>query len=77
MKHVAILILLLVPPFSVNALTIHVPAEHATIQAALDFAQTGDTVLVAPGTYSGDGNWDLSFGGKELALLGSGGQVRI
>ncbi|HYC53722.1 MAG TPA: choice-of-anchor Q domain-containing protein [Candidatus Binatia bacterium] len=35
-----------------QAATIDVPADHATIQAALHAAGPGDTVLVAPGTYN-------------------------
>src|SRR4051794_5997617 len=33
------------------AKTIRVPADHATIQAAVDVAAEGDAVLIDPGTY--------------------------
>jgi pectin methylesterase-like acyl-CoA thioesterase len=33
------------------AATVRVPEDHKTIQAAIDAAQAGDTVTVAPGKY--------------------------
>lgn len=34
-----------------HASTLQVPEQHATVQAAIDAAQPGDTVLVSPGVY--------------------------
>jgi hypothetical protein len=50
-----------------------VPADQPTIQAALNVAGTGDVVLVAPGTYSGPGNHNLDFLGKDLTLRSEAG----
>jgi len=38
------------------------------IQEGIDVAVGGDTVLVADGTYMGEGNKDLDFGGKAITL---------
>jgi len=38
-------------PTASAAATIHVPADHPTIQAAIDAAQDGDVIEIAPGTY--------------------------
>lgn len=43
----------------------------ATIQAALDAAQAGDTIALAAGRYAGPGNVDLDFRGKAVVLLGN------
>lgn len=48
----ALLLLLATPMQPSGAATRHVPAQYPTIQAAVNAAQTGDTVLVSGGTYS-------------------------
>jgi len=45
-----------------------VPADFATIQAAIDGAADGDEVLVSDGVYTGPGNRDIDFHGKRLQL---------
>ncbi len=46
-----LLVILLLFTSSVIASTINVPADQATIQAAIDASANGDTILVSPGRY--------------------------
>ncbi|PIE75870.1 hypothetical protein CSA17_05225 [bacterium DOLJORAL78_65_58] len=48
-----------------------------TIQAALNMAATGDTIALADGTFTGDGNRDLDFLGKAVTLLGQSGDPEL
>jgi Kelch motif protein/HYDIN/CFA65/VesB family protein/centrosomal CEP192-like protein len=52
-----------------QATTINVPADQPTIQAAINAASNGDTVLVAPGTYKEN----INFLGKAITVTSSGG----
>lgn len=53
--------------------TMRVPADYPLIQQALDSAVEGDTVLVAPGTYTGRFDTNLGCFGRDLVICSEGG----
>jgi hypothetical protein len=61
-------VLLLAPGAAHAATTIHVPADYATIQLAVDAATDGDTVSVAAGTYTEQ----VQVSGKSITIDGTG-----
>lgn len=69
-QYAYVLILMSCP---VRSAVIHVPGSYPTIQAGIDAAVNGDTVLVADGTYSGDGNRNIELRGKILTVMSQNG----
>ena len=69
MTMIICMVLLWTLPAVLCAGTIHVPADQPTIQAGLDAASSGDTVLVASGTYTENITWPSVNG---IVLTSSG-----
>ena len=65
------LLLVVMPASLCMAATIQVPGDYATIQAAIDAAAEGDTVLVAPGEYVI--TEPITYRGKGITVRGEAG----
>jgi hypothetical protein len=52
---------------------LRVPSEYATVQLAIDASWHGDSILVAPGTYTGPGNRDIDLLGKRIIVTSHAG----
>ncbi|MCK5051354.1 MAG: carboxypeptidase regulatory-like domain-containing protein [Candidatus Cloacimonetes bacterium] len=64
MKNLFLLLIIVFCGVALSATIINVPADHATIQAAINSSSTSDTVLVQPGTYFED----ITFGGRAITV---------
>lgn len=64
---------LLLFPWIASAAVVHVPGDYPTIQAGIDAAVAGDTVLIADGIYTGAGNKDLVYAGKAITVTSENG----
>ncbi|UCG47658.1 MAG: right-handed parallel beta-helix repeat-containing protein [Phycisphaerales bacterium] len=72
-RRVLFTITLLFAPNFAPAATRLVPSQYPNIQAAIDACTDGETVIVAPGTYSGPGNRDIDFKGKAVTVRSENG----
>jgi len=74
-RYIILLVFTLVPVNAYPA-THHVPGDYPTIQAAVNAAGDGDTILIADGVYSGPGNieinWDATI--KHLVIMSENGR---
>ncbi|MCK4872286.1 MAG: right-handed parallel beta-helix repeat-containing protein [Phycisphaerales bacterium] len=57
--------------------TLHVPSEYPTIQAAIDASTAGDIIEIADGTYTGEGNRELDFGGRAVTVRSASGDPNL
>jgi len=63
-KAATVTVLLIFFPVSISATIIHVPADYPTIQQGINASVDGDTVLVQPGTYYEN----INFNGHNIVL---------
>lgn len=71
---IALLILTLLCQAEISkAVTRNVPFQYSNIQAAVNAAVNGDTVLVGTGTYIGSGNVNVDTLGKAITIKSYGG----
>jgi predicted outer membrane repeat protein len=78
MRHAATATILLLLAAPVSGTVIYIDwtggGDYTTIQEGIGAGGEGDTLLIAPGTYTGPQNRDIDFGGTNLVLRGTAGR---
>lgn len=72
-RRIALFVMAMLGATPAVAEVIQVPGDYAAIAPAVNAAASGDTVLVAPGIYTGNDNKNINFAGKSIALIAPGG----
>ncbi len=73
MKKTYAFLLITILAGTAAAATLNVPAQYPAIMDAVNAANTGDTVLIADGIYTGASNRGIDFGGRDIVLMSENG----
>lgn len=75
--YLAVVLLILLYAVTVNATTYLIEpdgsGDYETIQAAISAATDGDIIELADGIFSGTGNWNINYLGKNLTVCSVNG----
>ncbi|HSG29405.1 MAG TPA: hypothetical protein VLA34_13065, partial [Candidatus Krumholzibacterium sp.] len=76
--YAVVILLLCIAPSQANSATHYITddgtGDYPTIQAAITASITGDTIVLADGTFTGSGNWDIDFSGKNVVVRSENGR---